>query len=800
MEGANYTQQVLYGTFSAMGEMATEAIPFEHAMKVINKLGVDNLVEQGSKNLLKHYGGVGIDYLKAMATETVQEAIMSPWNNLVKKSVYQPGMPVYGEKGVIDPDDLIQSGYGGLAMSVVLGALGLPVTSASYLRARQAITKQEKDYNKVLGELSAYLRTDLTTLDNLFALEGKDVTIGGAEGPHRILGLDDAGQIIFQNSKGEQVKVSFGEIKQIDGNNIALTGKKVAPESPVTRTEEPSKVIGRPEAEKPPEAKPGAIETKPAKEPWAMTREEYLSGDVRATRRKAVLQRAEKAAEPIRQGLEAIDFIKPGETIEQALIRKAQQRSEFYKDPLRRGGKKRGTGLQEMSSKNWSEPFRNKEAAEEFRKAAVDYIRGHGKGWIEKSDWTVDGKLLKKVFDSPRILTQIKHEQAVKQALSEGKPVPPEVLKDYPDLAKAKPAAPEAKPAAIKEGQTVYNQKGEPLTVVDVSDPSLLTVRNARGTEFKTGRKTVTTEKPAAPETKPKAEVFSRTDTGMPGYNEMLEKPDYQREWRGREFAVVDMSPKDYLERVTEMHGTTLQRTRETAHGPTQDWLKQQFDEGKPIPMAVLDYKAETQEGRARAVFAEKQGLKTIPVMVVWETGKPPAIPGLTRAEKPAKPAETVPTEEKTAEIEAFVQNRWDSAKLGKKVEYVKRSGWTTKDGRLTKLGEKIAQSKWEDLSPAAQNVIRRRVAEDYPHRVPIEPVETAPKAEAITERDLHKLTWDAIEQPYKETRGVGKYKGLAWRTKNYRALDEQGVEHEYTVRIRNDGKVEVTKGRKTRE
>ncbi|MCK9600054.1 MAG: hypothetical protein M0R06_13500, partial [Sphaerochaeta sp.] len=190
-----------------------------------------------------------------------------------------------------------------------------------------------------------------------------------------------------------------------------------------------------------------------------------------------------------------------------------------------------------------------------------------------------------------------RHERIIRKAISQNKPVPPEVLKDYPDLAaekpaapETKPAAPETKPAAIKVGQTVYNQKGEPLAVVDVSDPSLLTVRNAKGTEFKTGRKTVTTEKPAAP-------------------------------------------------------------------------------------------------------------------------------------------AETVPTEEKTAEIEAFVQNRWDSAKLGKKVEYVKRSGWTTKDGRLTKLGEKIAQSKWEDLSPAAQNVIRRRVAEDYPHRVPTEPVKTAPEA-----------------------------------------------------------------------
>lgn len=45
---------------------------------------------------------------------------------------------------------------------------------------------------------------------------------------------------------------------------------------------------------------------------------------------------------------------------------------------------------------------------------------------------------------------------------------------------------------------------------------------------------------------------------------------------------------------------------------------------------------------------------------------------------------------------------------ISRKLFLVKKAGWTTKSGVnvLTKLGMKILQAKWNDLSPAAQNVI----------------------------------------------------------------------------------------------
>lgn len=63
---------------------------------------------------------------------------------------------------------------------------------------------------------------------------------------------------------------------------------------------------------------------------------------------------------------------------------------------------------------------------------------------------------------------------------------------------------------------------------------------------------------------------------------------------------------------------------------------------------------------------------------------------------------------------EAFYTNRWDTDKLGQRVDFAIKAGWVNKQGQLTKLGEKIAYSKWVDLSPAAQNVLRPLIDRYY--------------------------------------------------------------------------------------
>jgi len=65
------------------------------------------------------------------------------------------------------------------------------------------------------------------------------------------------------------------------------------------------------------------------------------------------------------------------------------------------------------------------------------------------------------------------------------------------------------------------------------------------------------------------------------------------------------------------------------------------------------------------------------------------------------------------ADVE-FIKDKWDNSKLGYRVELVMRGKWITKKGQITKSGEKYAQSKWDELSPAVQNVVRKFIAQDY--------------------------------------------------------------------------------------
>jgi hypothetical protein len=95
--------------------------------------------------------------------------------------------------------------------------------------------------------------------------------------------------------------------------------------------------------------------------------------------------------------------------------------------------------------------------------------------------------------------------------------------------------------------------------------------------------------------------------------------------------------------------------------------------------------------------------------------GKTPAIAELT-----APPTEAIePTAEgKIADTE-FIKNRWDGSKLGYRVELIMRGKWITNKGQITKSGEKYAQSKWDELSPAVQRVVKKFIAQDYNRQLP---------------------------------------------------------------------------------
>ena len=101
---------------------------------------------------------------------------------------------------------------------------------------------------------------------------------------------------------------------------------------------------------------------------------------------------------------------------------------------------------------------------------------------------------------------------------------------------------------------------------------------------------------------------------------------------------------------------------------------------------------------------------KSVPVEVLAEYGLAPKVAPAATAVAPKAP---VAPEVKPL-IDQTYQKRWDTDKLGFRTDLTVKGGWVNNKGQMTKAGEKIAQSKWNDLSPAAQNVLKRLIDERY--------------------------------------------------------------------------------------
>lgn len=100
-----------------------------------------------------------------------------------------------------------------------------------------------------------------------------------------------------------------------------------------------------------------------------------------------------------------------------------------------------------------------------------------------------------------------------------------------------------------------------------------------------------------------------------------------------------------------------------------------------------------------------------------------------------------------------FIKDRWDNSKLGYRVELVMRGKWITKKGQITKSGEKYAESKWDELSPAVQNVVQKFIAKDYNRQLSKgkPPAQVKPKAEKKEEPPAKRIiSQDAFEDAKK--------------------------------------------------
>ena len=100
--------------------------------------------------------------------------------------------------------------------------------------------------------------------------------------------------------------------------------------------------------------------------------------------------------------------------------------------------------------------------------------------------------------------------------------------------------------------------------------------------------------------------------TSLSFYDGILKNPDYHKRAKALKATIMEMSPQEYLRRCDSMGAT-----RTVVDEKLIDTYVQRIQSGEMMPMPILDYSRMEQEGRHRALVAERLELKQIPVLIV---------------------------------------------------------------------------------------------------------------------------------------------------------------------------------------
>lgn len=127
-------------------------------------------------------------------------------------------------------------------------------------------------------------------------------------------------------------------------------------------------------------------------------------------------------------------------------------------------------------------------------------------------------------------------------------------------------------------------------------------------------------------------DFFDLTTTGIPYYDDMLGSDDrvagsrtvkeYFLTEKGILFRISWIAPHTYFEESGKIQGSNVMKERLMI----EDRLIQKYSnlalQGSKMPLPVLDYFHESQEGRHRAMVAEYLHLSRMPVLIVTEANK----------------------------------------------------------------------------------------------------------------------------------------------------------------------------------
>jgi len=118
---------------------------------------------------------------------------------------------------------------------------------------------------------------------------------------------------------------------------------------------------------------------------------------------------------------------------------------------------------------------------------------------------------------------------------------------------------------------------------------------------------------------------FNTETTDMPMYDNMLTNAGYHASKKGRNVSIEIMGPMDYIRNLLKLEGRgtkSIEQELRAVDTTTVGKYTQRAQAGEKMPMPVLDRMYGEQEGRHRAMVAEKLGLRDMPVMVIEDLKK----------------------------------------------------------------------------------------------------------------------------------------------------------------------------------
>jgi N12 class adenine-specific DNA methylase/small basic protein len=217
-EGAAPIQQLAYGTVtSAIETLSEEPILSDW----ITKIGSKEVIQEGAKYATKTFGKKVVPYILDSVKEGFQEAMVDPPEAAAAKLIYNKDMPWYGPGGVIDFSQMGQDAAGGVALGVLMTALGLPREYQSRKRAERLIASQQAITQDVINEIKDQVDSDVK---DFYGYDSMDKVNSMIQSFRQAAGAPE-------NSTSNVPNMDFSNYRTQPQQNTFREGPEIVPES-----------------------------------------------------------------------------------------------------------------------------------------------------------------------------------------------------------------------------------------------------------------------------------------------------------------------------------------------------------------------------------------------------------------------------------------------------------------------------------------------------------------------------------------------------------------------------------------